>query len=301
VSALVQRDLEHGTEEWHSWRDRLCGASEAPVVIGQPAYYADMKTWEDLRVSKVGLADDPSEFAQRAFDHGHRKEEEVRDYLGLPPAAFFDRGDYSVSLDSWLEEEGHWWEIKSPVAKQGSKSRLMVAARKCERMLPKDALPPYLWWQLVHQRGVLQERGKLCSVVVWVNELDYTIVDIPVEELDPDWPPLKAEWERFREGGKQFVSPSAEWENLAPRWLAAKSLKEEAEAEFKDLRSQIIALGVGRAAGVQVSMVGKKGSVDFKRVARGLFDGTDEEFDAYAEDFRKPASEYPTVKEVADV
>ena len=201
-------ELDQGTPEWLKWRGEKCTASDAPVIMGSAPHYADVKTWDDLRIIKAGLAAnvEHSDFVKRMFANGHRREAIARQAIagaeGFPVCVESRRDPrFAASLDSLNLEERRWAEIKAP---QSQNSVTYQHTKEFGRP------PGYILWQMVHQAGVLIDDGEVFGAkvtaghfVVFMNERDYFDIRLPVEELLPLWPKLKSEWERFLDGGPQ--------------------------------------------------------------------------------------------------
>ena len=68
---MQELKIIQGTPEWHEFRSRHLGASDAPAMMGESPY----KTRDELlREKATGVAVDVSEETQRRFDDGHRFE-----------------------------------------------------------------------------------------------------------------------------------------------------------------------------------------------------------------------------------
>ena len=305
-------ELEQGTEEWLAWRRGRCMASEAPIVMGAaPDWYA-ARTWDDLRLVKAGLSLPPSEFAEKAFAHGHKLEPIARDFMfpDHSPACISINpmvGEYyGSSLDgiNWgdpkLQGDAEWSEIKCPYS--GKRSKLYKAllplkgVDATEEQLRK-AILPYVWWQMVHQARTLKGYADKCYLGVWLDEKNNVDIEIPMIFLLKDWPLLKAQWVRFMDGESQGRG-DAEWYEAASQWSASNKLVKAAEKDLEASKKTLVRLsrdGYGtEGAGVKVTETERKGGIDFKKMANVFYDGDD--FDKSSETFRREGTTTVSVK-----
>ena len=161
--------LKQGTEEWLKWRQNKCTASNAPIIAGYPADYWKTKTWDDLRLRIAGLEKPMDDFGKRAVEHGKKLEPEVRQRLApdtKPACIEADDSRFAASLDGLAS--AHWVEIKAPYSKYQSK--LLRAFQGVEDAQERiDRIPPHVWWQLVHQAGVIGNADMTCKPIVFVD------------------------------------------------------------------------------------------------------------------------------------
>jgi putative phage-type endonuclease len=113
-------DLKQNSKDWHSWRKRGIGASEAGAVMGASEWDTRFELW----AYKTGLLPKPefNGFAQMAVDRGTKLEPEARAYfegvLKLEfPAVSYEHEQYPfirASLDGHNEQANESLEIKCP-------------------------------------------------------------------------------------------------------------------------------------------------------------------------------------------
>ena len=140
--------ISQGSYEWHSWRRKGIGASEASIIMDASKYSTRYKLWEQ----KTGGA--PLEQALNfGMIRGHELEPRARarfelEYdLEMPPVCFQNSGLpwLRASLDGWDEEEKAILEIKCP-----NKNDHALA---CIGEIPEKYM-----WQLAHQLLVTDGR-----------------------------------------------------------------------------------------------------------------------------------------------
>lgn len=186
---IFRPDIEPLSQEWRDWRRLAATASKACVIMGEPGYGA--QTWEELRKPIVRKA---NPFLERAAERGVRLEDAGRALHGWSPPYCVERGLYLASLDSVNVPERRWREIKAPVYRE--RSKLYLAARSRDL----DAIPRHVWWQLVHQSGVMG-CSWTCILTVIVNDwLDVEEWTIPLHPLRRDWRRLDRGWRSFMRG-----------------------------------------------------------------------------------------------------
>ena len=139
-------DLEQGTPEWHEFRRRHIGSSDAASVMRISPY----KSYERLHGEKTGEILE-REFSNEAIEHGKRIEPIARNHFNerygyeMKPAVFEceEHPFMSASLDGWDSLSNAALEIKAPI---NVKNHL----RNCERIAPEYNA------QLQHQMAVMQ-------------------------------------------------------------------------------------------------------------------------------------------------
>lgn len=193
VLADLSVGLEQAGDDWGSWRAGCLSASDAPVIAGCAPSWWGVKGWAGLRERD---ADEPSTFTKAARIHCSLMEKHVRRSFGGGPAMCVERRIdgllYCASLDAVQETDRTWDEYKSPAS--GERSRLL---RDLEELEP---IPSYVWWQLVHQAGVIGFEDWICRLIVYVSDFRHMVVKIPSSFLLKDWPALRDQWQRFARG-----------------------------------------------------------------------------------------------------
>ena len=284
--------LEQNSDQWQEWRAGVRSASDAPVIMGAAPSYWEKRTWDDLRNPPER---EVSEFTQRLWDMGHRRERWYRQAHGLPiEPACLQRGEYAASLDGFFEGLGDsWWEIKS--VRSGS-SRMwtrfpvgMHYREVREHMLAELA---HVWWQLVHQAHVVG--SGTCFFVAIGPKQRILEKAIPAPILLQDWPALREQWELWAGGGQPGQSDDA-WLTAAREYLAAKEAHEEATERLKKARATALALASEtdhpEGGGIKVVTSTRVGTVDWRTAARDR--GVDDEL---AEKYRRPDFEVTSIR-----
>lgn len=291
MSAFRVVDLEQGTDEWRAWRRDRCTASEAPVIMDAAPSWYGIRTWEELRLEKAGLGLPPSEWTERAWAHGRESEPLARAecYPSARPAVVESVGDprFAASLDGLGGMFGeHWVEIKCPLSGHGS-----TLFRALREDIPTIHLThPYVWWQLVHQAAVTGLAT--CVLLVWLGPREHAELVLDGDVLREDWPALRAEWERFLEGGPQWPVTAA-WSDAARDYADAHAAHAAAKQRLADARAVLESEGDGRGHGVIVTTSERPGTVDWKRAAAAAYDGDD---DDWADEYRRPARTVTTIR-----
>ena len=200
---LVEVDLKQGSDEWLEWRETKCCASEAPIVMGCAPSWYQVRTWNELRLVKVGMGPvDASDFVKWLWSRGLKQEAKARAYFykGYRPVCF-EGGDYSASLDAY-DSKGRWVEIKSPKDERSSLLRHVRGNINAGRSM-RDRIPDYVWWQMVHQSMVLGGSGLTATLLVWLDKTNHEEVTLGVKKLNMDVPILRGQWQRFMDGFSQ--------------------------------------------------------------------------------------------------
>ena len=112
--------LKQNGREWHAWRGKGLGASDAPVVMGDSPWQTPFGLWLD----KTGICkrEEPNEYQLAAMRRGHELEPEIRkrmeQQLGMEfssLSAEHDEFSYiRASFDGYNEKRGVFIEIKAP-------------------------------------------------------------------------------------------------------------------------------------------------------------------------------------------
>lgn len=299
---LIEVNYEQRSPEWFEWRKGVRTASVAPIIMGQPPNWGP-QTWDDLRLELAGYGEDVSDFVERARNYGARVEDRVRMmfFKGGEPACF-QRGVYAASLDGWKPKKRRFAEIKCPMVKM--KSRLLRHAIEslANGLPPKECILPYVWWQMVHQAGVMLDAADEGWMIVYGVQETRT-VKVPTADLLADWPALQERWESFAAGDQKWIGGSDrdEFTRLAkilrPKYQRMKKL----EAEVKQLKARLQELGVGEAAGVKVVEESPLPRVNWQKGAAALYaqiadPEKDPTLKEWADDFRPPRKKRLTVR-----
>ena len=161
-------------------------------------------------------------------------------------------------------------------------------------------MPPYLFWQCVHQGAVLTDGYTSddtldLSILAYVDDDTYALVPVETMQLKAAWPTLEAEWQRFLAGEEQRPVSEA-WLNAARDWREKKAEYDEAKAALDQAKEVLCEIGDGEGAGVIVSSHTRKGGVDSKALIDTLWATSTArangmEFEEMEGRFRKPDGE----------
>ena len=295
-------ELEQGTPAWLAWRSSRWMASEAAIVMAAaPSWYTN-RTWEELRIAKVGLAPEPSEYVQAMFQHGHDHEERARNWASQgtgyqfePACIEGDRGKFAASLDGIAEGEWAWLEIKC----------VTPQARWHHTIQHDLELPEYIRWQLLGQWAALDQCELMrCYLAIWDEKNpEYSrIINIDIEELAHPFgqktsliDDLEATWRRF-EGG---LDPA--WATWAERWKTGVALRETVQERIDEAARELLRIADGhevQACGVRATTTTRKGTIDWQRMARIIWNPDHGNIDEIAENHRRKSTTTSFIKAI---
>ena len=309
----TEEEMPQRSEKWHEWREGRCMASEAPVIAGEPAYYWDTKTWDDLRVAKAGLEKERSAYAQSLMKQGADAESEILRWISgelfhtLLPVCMDAIGDtvkYGASLDgfNFNEDAPEWVEVK--YATQGTRSKIV------QWVISDVKQPPmYIYWQLVHQAIVVigntgsAEKAKCHLVVGWREDgkLWKRYKTYKASELLGAGSVLAREWKRFIEGEPQH---GVSRQLAAIQYKQADDALKAAKSEHEECKNLLLQFPDGKEDGISVTTSEKKGAIDWQAFAKALYEALLQEaptllsFDEHSEEYRKPATKQRTIRRV---
>ena len=296
-------ELEQGTQEWLDWRKGLATASDAAVIMGVAPEYLETQTWNDLRLKKIGLAEEASDYLKAAAERGSALEDEARAMLYpkyLPVCAETEDNVFGASLDGYSAPDRKWLEIKCPVYGRKSKQYELAWVTAGEGEHPKKRVLPHVWWQLVHQAAVIADGVDkkdfglwVCDLIIYVDPDVYEIVTIPLETLLEDAPVLMKEWGRYftgeDRGPNEHEREDEDWSTAAAEYRAAKLDEINAKLRIEKAKDDLLALADhddAEGCGVKVKYSEVTGSVDWQKLAKKVYKG-EEAISDFAEGFRK--------------
>jgi putative phage-type endonuclease len=173
---MAKKELVQGSKEWHAWRRKGLGGSDAPTVMGESPWSTPFMLWA-VKTGKL----EPAPFSpwtQKAVDKGHRLEPLARakyiEKTGIvthPNTAVHPDYDFiRVSTDGYNAELGHIIEIKCP------------GIKTCKEAAAGIVSTTY-YWQLMHQYMVLD--AKTMDYVVYDEDNDKLhIIPVPRNRED---------------------------------------------------------------------------------------------------------------------
>lgn len=270
-------ELEQGSDSWKAWRRTHRMASETPAVTRRSPY----QNWEGLRKVKRGEDIANSWILQ----HGHDWEPVARAWAAAETGLMFtpsviELGEYGASLDG--QSGTSILEIKCPAT--GRKS-------KTWKMAEQGLIPAHYDDQVIHQLAV--SGAEVCYFVVFDSETKAA----KIIERRPDesaWKSMQKQWDEFwtwhltdePDPAKDYRKDKP-WANEAELFVAAKRQAEFFSRIAEEHRVRLIELAAGKTsvgAGVNVAMLNKAGSIDYKAALKSLAP------DADLEAFRKPGT-----------
>lgn len=144
-------DLRQNSKDWHAWRNKGLGASDAPIIMGDSKWTTPFQLWAE----KTGLLprQEMNQYAIAAMERGKKLEPEaLQRYSALTGKAMTtlvaedDHQPYlRVSLDGWEASNpaGHIVEIKCPGQEAHD-----IAKGNTKR---PGRVPEYYWAQVQQQ------------------------------------------------------------------------------------------------------------------------------------------------------
>jgi putative phage-type endonuclease len=268
-------ELEQGSKEWLEWRRGKRMASETSSVMGINPYASA----NQVREHKQGRG---KAFVSYAMQHGHDEEPKAREAYEqatgiLYQPAVFEDGDYGASVDGITMEGDQLLEIKSPFKGKDSPRWQEVA---------DGGISDYDYAQVQHQMMVTGAAD--CIFLVWSGE-DYVSIVVP---RDPEFmEKIKESWDAFWPTIER--REDASWLEAAASYRQAKKTADKATAELEQAKAELIELTSGSfsgGAGVNVSKIERKGSIDWKAVQKNELPDVD------VEQYRKSASSFYKVE-----
>ena len=256
-------ELEQGTPEWHALRKNSIGASDIPVIMGLSPWQTPYELW----ARKLGLMEQIKTLPH--MTRGLEIEDEVRNWVSelleisyTPIVARSIEFPWAIaSLDGWNEKEGVL-EIKCPNAEDHQKA---IANQVPEKY--RDQIQWQLFITGASKALYVSYPGKVNTYVMVEADKKRQKKLLKAAEifhkkiLNQEAPALtdKDICERTDE----------EWIRTARDYKEAYARLKFAELEVDSLKQALIELLDGaknEGGGVRVSVVKRKGSVDYKAV-----------------------------------
>ena len=211
VTFFAEKDLPQGTDEWKLWRETVCSASDACIVMEKPR--ADgPQTWRDLR---SWVWEEPSEKLAEILMHGSFNENEAlkawnRMYksidlldtdeeLSFEPisAELHDCLALGASYDGVAFRDRRapcWVEIKCPA--YGERSEIWKEAEKGRLTSP-------VYWQMAHQFLVINSPLAIGWLFVYIDDAHFSVVTVDEDFFGDDLNKLEVGWRKYMSGERQ--------------------------------------------------------------------------------------------------
>jgi len=278
---LIQR-----TEAWIEFRKRMIGASDAPIIMGDSPWKTQYQLW--LEKIDQGLVYD----SNYAMERGNRLEDEAI-------KSFNDKMGLDMTPEVILSKDYNWMMASLDGI---SKCRKFILEVKCpgkeDHSIAMDGnIPKKYYPQIQHQLACTDLKmayyysydGK-DGVIVKVNRDEEYITKMIFEER------------KFHDCIVNFTAPaltekdyvtieSPAWEEIVAKYREVSQKKNQIIMEEDKYKNMLIAMSNNRncrGAGIRLSRVGRKGSIDY--------DAIPELADVNVEAYRKPGTYYWTVK-----
>ena len=134
---INQKKMEQGSTEWHEWRIKGIGATDAAVILGVSKYKTPYELWEEK--TRREIPENKTNWAMERGSHYEpiaRANYELKHGTEMPPALMqHERFPFlRASLDGYNEKEGIILEIKCPGASDHS---LAKAGKIPEKYIPQ--------------------------------------------------------------------------------------------------------------------------------------------------------------------
>jgi putative phage-type endonuclease len=256
-------DLEQGTPEWHDFRSKHIGASEAPVIMGESPWATPIKLWKE----RLGLIEKKADnaFMKRGRDLESQALEAFNNKMGsnCQPAVFeSDKYPFiAASLDGYDSDQKLIVEIKCP----GQEDHLTACLGE---------VPAKYKWQLYQQMYVMG-----LDAICYASYRDGNIVVVPVQynkNYEKTW---LSKTIKFWECLENFEEPEAipsdlkcietqEWEVLATKYKSANALMKKYKDESDEIKEQLKLIAGESAQGGGITLVKSlvRGTVDYKAI-----------------------------------
>lgn len=256
--------IDQGTPEWHAFRLKHIGASEAPYIMEQSPWKSPYQLWQE----KLELVARP--VPNERMNRGTQLEGLARIACSLdtgivfePAVLVHDEIKYmSASLDGLSPCGRYALEIKCPGDVDHGKA--------LARMIPEKYMA-----QLQHQMEVCQLDKMLYysfdgenGVAIEVFRDDKFIKELIRKEAE-FWECIQSMIAPAMTEKDYTTIETEEWKKIASEWLSTKEKLKDIESKEKELKDQLILLS-GRnnciGAGIKTSKIVRKGSIDYSAI-----------------------------------
>lgn len=260
--------MEQNSNDWHTWRGKGIGSSDAPIILGMSPYMTPLQLWEH----KTGLV--PKAFKGNfVTERGHNLEEVARQHYALhtglnPKPKNVEHPKHPflrASLDGLDEDKKVLVEIKCPGAPDHA---LAVAGQLPEKYVAQvqhqlnvTGLELAHYWSFDGQQGVLVEVPRNDNFIAAMEAAE---IEFWQKVLEKDPPPLSdKDIKNVRDEQLTF---------LVQQWREAKAAKDGAEAildrcrDMVEKRMQEVGHPRVECNGLRVTNYWRKGNVDYAKI-----------------------------------
>lgn len=259
----MKLDFQQGSPEWHEFRRKHIGASDAPVIMGVSPWKTEYQLWQE----KLGYFEQEQTFAmKRGTDMEETARQAYEDLTGIivtPEVIVHPEKKWmSASLDGLSLARDIAVEIKCP----GEKDHYLAQVGE----VPEKYYP-----QLQHQLACLNinllhyfsYRNGDCALVEVKRNNEY--IEELYEKEESFWnkvqtfdaPPL---------GDRDIIEiVGPEWESAASQWKAVSEKLKDLKRLEKEARDELIKLANGRSvrgSNVKLTRIMRKGTVDYSKI-----------------------------------
>jgi putative phage-type endonuclease len=277
--------LHQNTPEWHRWRLKGIGASDAPVLMGDAGFKTARRLWS-IKTGRAG-ENAPGLAARRGRELEELARQAYERQVGIqmePLCLVHDELEWMrASVDGMSFDGSIVLEIKCPMSQ-----RDRLAAQQ-------GRIPAHYYAQLQHELEV----SRATEVHYWSFDGRAGIlirINADREYLKRLLDAEAAFWQRVTEdcwpetvGDELDLSTDPKWHQVALSYRAARVQLEAAAAEERKLREMLKRMATARrtyGCGVEVLKSSRKGAVDFSVIP--------ELHGVNLENYRKPS--VPVVK-----
>ena len=287
-------DIEQGTDEWRKLRAALLTGSRVASALSAGGFGGNPKSL--IREMVMEANGQFKHIDAPAMKWGRDNEDNGRNLaamlvdLDFSDQRFRLRGRYGYSPDGVSEDGDTLLEVKCPYSKREDDSPEFNSIYEMK----------HYYHQV--QFGMWMTGCSKCISIQWApNGYRVETVEQGAAWQETNLPKLEKFIEQLdaRMNDEEYTQAltarnDEPWENAARRYRLAKEGYDDAKRELDVMKETLIALAGDHDAhgcGVKVAQAERKGSIDTTRMLREL------NLEDAAEEYRKPASKYWTVKE----
>lgn len=266
MNSFTVIDVQQGTDDWHRFRRKHIGASDAPIILGVSPWRTPYQLWQE----KLGLAEGYSKISdkmQRGLDLEDEARKKFIEITGIevkPYVIKSHKNSYScASFDGICEDFTHSVEIKCP-------------GNVAHEMALQGKIPEYYIPQLNHQMYVCDleyifyfSYNEHSSKVLKFYRNEEEIQRLVDYERD-FWDCVQELREpKFTEKDYINKDQDSSWLDTAFEWKEAKKQMDYWDKEEKRLKELLVYKADNRNArgqGVKLTRFVRKGNVDYSAV-----------------------------------